>query len=283
MSLVNGLVSVIVPVFNGATTINRAIRSLLYQSYTKWECIIINDGSTDGTLDVLRPFLKDEARIKLYSFDENCGRSYARQKGLELASGEFLAMLDSDDFYHPSKLEVQVRCFHENKNIALVGCGLISFGLDINFITSRGGVDSGKFSYMGKVEMPHAPSMLKTDIAKKYAYNTKLNLGEDVDYLSRYLVGKSYYMLPEYLYYYSEFDSVSLPKIREAYLNEFRAYYATSIKKALNNLLKFSLSCIVHPLIGHTRVLKRRGKLGSSSEYLQFKELLTQLEDFEKP
>lgn len=99
------LVSIIMPAFNSAEHIQEAINSVLVQTYVSWELIVINDGSTDHTASVVEAF--DDPRIILES-RPNLGVSVARNRGLELAKGDWVAFLDADDIWAPFKLEHQM-------------------------------------------------------------------------------------------------------------------------------------------------------------------------------
>ena len=101
----NPLVSVIIPTYNRDEFIGETIQSVLDQTFRDFEIIIIDDGSTDGTADVVKTFSDD--RVK-YIYQENRGRSNARNHGLKKAAGRYIAFLDSDDLYLPGKLELQV-------------------------------------------------------------------------------------------------------------------------------------------------------------------------------
>lgn len=96
-------VSVIIPAYNQAHFIGRAIQSVLDQTYQDFEIIVVDDGSTDNTAEVVHGF--EDSRIR-YLFQENQGLSAARNKGLRLAQGEFISFLDSDDEFLPHKLEL---------------------------------------------------------------------------------------------------------------------------------------------------------------------------------
>ena len=87
------LVSVMMPCFNAAETLPMALASLLAQTHARWEAVIVDDGSTDATWDVLRAV--DDPRLRVERFPENRGRGAARQRCLEMARGDFLSMLDS--------------------------------------------------------------------------------------------------------------------------------------------------------------------------------------------
>jgi len=98
-------VSVIIPTYNHKKFISETIQSVLDQTFRDFEIIIIDDGSTDGTADVVKLFSDD--RIK-YIYQTNCGRSYARNHALNIACGRYITFLDSDDLYLLNKLELQV-------------------------------------------------------------------------------------------------------------------------------------------------------------------------------
>jgi glycosyltransferase involved in cell wall biosynthesis len=110
-------ISVILTVFNGERFLAEAIQSILDQTYRNFELIIIDDGSTDGSLDIIGGFSDD--RIKLVVNETNKGQSYSRNKGNELARGEYIAIMDSDDIALLQRLEKQVSFLESNPNISL--------------------------------------------------------------------------------------------------------------------------------------------------------------------
>lgn len=111
----NFVVSVITPTYNSAKTIADTIESVIKQSYIHWELIIVDDKSMDETLSIVNGYMQIEPRIKLLTLDENKGAGYCRNKAIELAIGRFIAFLDSDDIWHPMKLEKQIRFMLDNK------------------------------------------------------------------------------------------------------------------------------------------------------------------------
>jgi glycosyltransferase involved in cell wall biosynthesis len=127
-------VSVILPTYNRATLVMEAIASVLAQTYSDYEIIIVDDGSTDNTREVLRPLI-DEGRIN-YVYQENAGLSAARNHGIRLAKGKYIAFLDSDDLFMPTKLEKQVVALDENPEVAFVHSGYSKFdnsGRDLGY------------------------------------------------------------------------------------------------------------------------------------------------------
>lgn len=96
------MISVIIPAYNAARTIRRCIQSVLDQTYTEWEMIIVDDGSKDNTLDICQSY--DDSRIRVLH-KENGGVSSARNHGLKFAQGDYIAFIDSDDFIEADYLE----------------------------------------------------------------------------------------------------------------------------------------------------------------------------------
>ena len=116
------LVSVIIPTHNRANLLGRAIQSVLEQTFTRFELIIVDDGSTDETENLVRNFR--DKRIS-YCRQKNMGATAARNTGLELARGDYVSFLDSDDEWTPTKIERQLEVFCSSAlpNLGLVTCG----------------------------------------------------------------------------------------------------------------------------------------------------------------
>ena len=115
------LVSIIVPCYNQAQFLDEALQSVLDQTYTNWECIIVNDGSPDHTEEVAQKWVTKDARF-VYLKKENGGLSSARNLGLEKAKGEFIQFLDSDDCIDKTKLALSLKQFKatENRDVTIV-------------------------------------------------------------------------------------------------------------------------------------------------------------------
>jgi len=101
--------SIIVPAFNRALLLPALFHSVISQNFPNWECIVVDDGSTDNTKQVVESFVKSDSRFK-YVFQENAERSVARNKGAQKAKGLYLLFLDSDDYYLPGFLTSVYQC-----------------------------------------------------------------------------------------------------------------------------------------------------------------------------
>lgn len=108
------LVSIITPLYNGEQFILDTIESVLVQSNQEWEMIIVNDHSTDHSLAIAEECAKNEPRIKVITLPVNSGPAVARNRAIKEAKGRYIAFLDSDDLWHPKKLERQIKFMQEN-------------------------------------------------------------------------------------------------------------------------------------------------------------------------
>lgn len=113
------LVSVIMPAYNAALYINEAIESVINQTFRNWELIIVNDGSTDATREIILGFEKKDRRIK-YLFQENGKQGKARNLGIAHSIGQYIAFLDADDLWIENKLVIQVNYLISNPEIDLI-------------------------------------------------------------------------------------------------------------------------------------------------------------------
>lgn len=117
-------VSIIIPTYNRADLLPRAIGSVINQTYKNWELIIVDDGSTDNSKEVISGYLKSEIRIK-YLFELNSGGASApRNLGISKASGEYITFLDSDDEYLPTNLERHIKIHAEHPEIGMSGSNM---------------------------------------------------------------------------------------------------------------------------------------------------------------
>lgn len=118
----NPKVSVIVPVFNKAKWIEETLASVRDQSFQDWECILVDDGSSDGSLEKINSFIAINPGKWILISQSNAGQCVARNRGIQEATGEYVALLDGDDTWAPNKLDAQVKMMDEFENASLVIC-----------------------------------------------------------------------------------------------------------------------------------------------------------------
>ena len=120
------LVTVIIPTYNRAKLVERAVKSVLTQSYKQWELLVVDDASTDNTPMTMQNITQIDKRVRYIRHQMNQGGSAARNTGLSQAQGDYIAFLDSDDEWLPTKLEKQIACFERlPANVGLVYTGAL--------------------------------------------------------------------------------------------------------------------------------------------------------------
>ncbi len=112
-------VSIVIATHNAGTYLTECLESIFSQTFHDFECIVVNDGSTDETAKVLGSF--DDKRLKIINLQKNCGISIARNLAGKYASGEYIAVMDADDVAFPQRLELQVEFLEKNSNIHFLG------------------------------------------------------------------------------------------------------------------------------------------------------------------
>jgi hypothetical protein len=134
------LVSVVIPTYSSAALVRQALESALDQTYPNHEIIVVDDGSSDGTREVLNGF---HGAFK-YIYRQNGGPSAARNAGIEAAEGELLCFLDADDIWASNKLELQVAFMEQHRNVALLSGGCRKFIDDGSPYTPFSAQETGK-------------------------------------------------------------------------------------------------------------------------------------------
>jgi glycosyltransferase involved in cell wall biosynthesis len=115
----DGLVSIVIPTFNRAVAVCRTLDSVEAQTYSNWEAVVIDDGSTDGTAHAIAERYGHDPRVR-YIYQANEGVSGARNRALAAAQGDYIAFLDSDDTWEPWKLKLQMACFSREPELGMV-------------------------------------------------------------------------------------------------------------------------------------------------------------------
>ena len=129
-------ISLIMSVYNGENYLAEAIESVINQSFTDWELIVINDCSTDSTGEILAKYASQDARVKVYTNEVNLRLPSSLNKALELAEGKYIARMDADDICLPDRLQKQNDFMEKNGDVALSSCRFMTLK---NGVVSSGG------------------------------------------------------------------------------------------------------------------------------------------------
>lgn len=179
------LISVVMSCYNSARTLNRAINSILNQTFTTFEFIIVDDGSTDKTKELLQQYSSSDQRIILLRNNTNMGLSYSLNKGIKKATADFIARMDADDFSMPNRLKIQYDFMSNNLDIDILGCGMkrvLPNGklLDKVYLTKKHrGIIKNIFS---KPPVYHPTILIKKSVFDNFGYyDETLRWAEDAD------------------------------------------------------------------------------------------------------
>lgn len=250
------LVSIMVPFFNAKATLPMALASLLCQTFENWECILVDDGSTDGSADILARIT--DRRFRCLRLPNNRGRGVARQIALEAVSGDYLAMLDSDDWWYPTKLELQLNVAESDNGLAVVGSAMALIDAYDTLQAVRGlRANNNTTSHTRVLRKPTNPGLslptclIRTSLASSARYDPALLRSQDLDFVLQVLLDRRYYILPEVLYAYRDSGLHSL-KTTLAGLRYTRRIYRKYLRRfpiaSRAYLIRDTLKSIVYRL-----------------------------------
>ena len=188
MNEASPLVSVIMPAYNAAKYIQEAINSIIYQSYTHWELIVVNDGSVDDTGLILRDMAKREPRVKIIEHSSNLGLIEARNRGIREAKGQYIANLDSDDLAFPNRLERQLNFLEAHKEYVAIGaeCEEIDHeGKVIGYIKRDISDEDLKTLLLFNNYFVNSTVLMRAEAAKQQMYDKRIPLAEDYFFFIR--------------------------------------------------------------------------------------------------
>jgi glycosyltransferase involved in cell wall biosynthesis len=270
-------VSIIIPTYNREKLLFRAIQSVLAQTYKNFELIIIDDASTDHTATVVSNFC--EPRIRFIRLDQNNGVSIARNTGLSLCSGDYIAFLDSDDAWVPNKLEKQIKIFEKSAADTGVVYSSINIldGLKINqkgnTINATGHIYEDLL-YQNFVGTPSSVILRKNCLNSDIRFDPLLRCCEDWDVWLKLAKDWKFVCISEPLITYlnhedSQRGSTNSDAIISGYLRFLNRYHTPDFRKNVSRIGTFSLNRKAEYLMNIGRRLICHGSLVESNEAIQ--------------
>lgn len=199
----NILLSVVIPTYNRVDYLREAIESVLAQTYKNYEILVVDDGSTDNTRELVASYA---SRIK-YIYQDNKGPSAARNNGIRNAKGNLIAFLDSDDLWHPDKLAKQVAVFVENPSLSFLATGYGEINTKYEVIKTNV-LQSSELRSLQRKEMyknffaTSSVMVKKTCFNKAGLFNENLHFAEDWEMWIRILKYYSFDYVPNLLVQY---------------------------------------------------------------------------------
>lgn len=249
-SLERPLVSVIIPVHNGCVYVKQAIESILSQSYQNFELIIIDDHSTDNTLEIIKQYGKLYSnKIKVIRVKKRLGAYGAANVAIRQAKGEFIAPMDSDDVSHPERLKEQIEFFLHNKETIVVGT-------QARIIDKEGIVIGKKIfpltheeiykKFLEVFPIVHPSCMIRRSLLpkKNQLYKNKYGVNDDYYTFFTFFEYGKFYNLPECLFDYRiHSGNSSLQNIKQKFYNTVKirlvALFKLHYRPTFISLMKF--------------------------------------------
>lgn len=255
------LVSIIIPTYNRAHLIGETLYSVLAQTYTNWECIIVDDGSTDDTVEVVGEYLKKDSRFKYFTrpIELTKGANSCRNYGYGLSTGEYVNWFDSDDIMHPDFIKIKIKYLNEKKYKIIICSGYfvdnrLKILRELNYYDAK---NLFKTYSMYKSEILTPSVLIKKDFLIKYGlFKLNLSRGQETEFFYRIffdLNNVEYKYTDDKLFYYRQHCQSITSKNEESYNfeNRFSQAYTTieNIKRGfllkdkdiINHTHRFSL------------------------------------------
>ncbi len=231
------LVSILMPLYNGERYVRQAIQSVVEQTYTNWELLVLNDGSTDNSEQIVREFTDE--RIRYMQNAENKGIVYTRNRLFELAKGDYWAILDCDDIAHPQRIAKQVAYLQQNPQCVLGG----TWATKINEGKTRIGKlqppvanENIRINQLFQSSFVQSTVMLRAEAMQNVQYNADFPVAEDFDLWEHLLQKGKGHNLPEYLLEYRWYEG-NTSTTKEALMQQLRN---AVLARQLRQLGKFS-------------------------------------------
>ena len=236
LNQISPMVSVVMSVYNGQTYLHEAIDSVLTQSYKNFELIIINDGSVDKSLSIIKSYT--DKRIVLIDNERNKGLIYSLNKGIKISKGRYIARMDADDISLPERFKKQVEFLESHVTVGVLGCDYISFNQkNTSFIKSIYNSHEIKSFLLYTATMCHPTLMLRKQVLidNGLMYSETATHVEDYDLWCRLVLHTDFCNLNEVLFKYRDHANQVSRQNREVQLRN-----SNSIQKNYLKNLGFS-------------------------------------------
>ena len=265
MDMKTPLISIAIPAYNCDRYISHSIQSVLNQTFEDWELILLNDGSTDHTSEIMQSYAQRDSRIRVIDENKNCGLIRRLNQSVALARGKFYARMDSDDIMHPERLKTQISYLLEHPDINVLGS--TAYAIDENNEIT---------AYLDCAEFPNPPQghgfihpsvMAATEWFRRNPYSENYNRIEDYELWLRAFPHSKYYVIQTPLLFYRDSGTTGPKKNLATHISALKIAFSshqyeigisTRIRIALGSVLRM-LACISFSVIGKSQwLLKMR-------------------------
>lgn len=287
------LVSITSAFYNTGPLLLDMVKSIFSQTFTDWELLLVNDGSTDNTLAIAESV--NDPRIRIYSNDRNRGRSYSLNRITELARGQYIARMDSDDLCSPTRIEKQLNLLASEPSLDAVSTGLIYLDKQDNPIgdmtcpTEHEEICAAPWR---TIHIAHGPLLAKKEFYQKTPYREDLPFAVDFNLFLRAHSSSRFGNVPEPLYYYRFDNSFHLKKqfiarkYSAGFLYDYYRQHRSSIvafRYALTQYLKFSATLALFAAGQRKRLMAKRFELLDDAKMEYYRNELYLIKNYPLP
>lgn len=285
-------VSIIIPVYNVEKYISRCIESVLNQTYTNFELILVDDGSPDKSGEICEEYAKTDPRIKVIH-KPNGGVSSARNAGLDAASGEYIAFVDSDDFIHPQYLDILTKAIHKSgSDMATLNITRVTNEFKCIFtkvcydtiqysIHNKPDIQTNLYNYVYNPSLQNSItcglySVAKSSIFNKIRFINEIKMAEDIEFMVRISprIRKSIHLNVPFYFYQCDNTSLTRSKINNSQLTSLLALdhiikFLQTYQNSEVHKFEYRLFCNYFDLGYKVAIEKQRELSQNYSEYKQ--------------
>ncbi len=228
-------ISILMPVYNCALYLAEAIDSILNQSFTDFELIVLDDGSTDGSAEIAKSY--SDSRIVYHCNEKNLGLANNLNVGLRMAKGKYIARMDGDDISLPERLQTQFDYLESHPDIDLCSCGLQMFGTENTVWVRESNPEAVKITMMFYSPVLHASSVWRREAFEKHNlyYDQNAFPAEDYDLWARAIFHCRLANIPQVLYKY-RIHGIQVTKTDDRVAQKDREIRINFLRKALPDM-----------------------------------------------
>lgn len=265
------LISIGIPFYNAEKYLKFAIQSVIAQSYQNWELILVDDGSSDNSLEIAQDFALKDARIRVICDGKNRKLPYRLNQLILESKGDFIARMDADDIMHPDRLLIQLTYLKNNPCLDLVSSGLVSIDTQNNICGFRStskiitnlSIDKG-------FPIIHPSVMARKEWYLRNLYDESYSRSQDYELWCRSFANNDLKIaiLPDLLLFYREFGNIDLTKLIKSYNNGYKIREKYYLNNGIDNFLKIKVKCLIVKLLSkfglEQNLAKKRNRSFSS-------------------
>lgn len=246
-------VSIGIPFFNAELYFADAIKSVIQQSFQDWELILVDDGSTDRSLEIAKQFAKKDSRIRVISDGKNKKLPARLNQIIQEAKYDYIARMDADDLMHPNRIEIQLNILKENPSYDLISTGLVSID-DKNYVKGYRNVHNIIKADGSSNSFPiiHASILAKKSWCERNQYSLNFPRAEDYELWCRTAKKNDLriIVLPDLLYFCREEGNIFPSKLISSYRDGYSIRKLYNLGGGATDYLKVILKCSIVRFLG---------------------------------